>query len=222
MRSRPLGRRTRRSVTAATIGVASLVFAACGSDDDSNSATPEVVIDGAATAADETDSTDATADAASSDATDEELALEFAQCMRDEGLDWPDPTTNADGSLNIFGDIAAGGRDQADDATIAAFEVCGSLLEGTTFLPGADGLDVEMQDTLVEFAQCLRDEGIDAEDPDFSGFADAGGQGGAGGAGALFGDDFDADDPATQAAFDACEQVLTDGGIDPAARGQGS
>lgn len=222
MRSRLLGRRVRRSTSVAVVGVACLVFAACGSDGESNSATPDVVIDGVETAAEETDTTTSDdADDASSTASDEELALEFAQCMRDEGIDWPDPTTNADGSINIFGDMESGGRDQADDETIAAFDVCGSMLEGTSFLPGADGIDVETQDALVEFAQCLRDEGIDAEDPDFSGFAEAGGGGGAGGAGALFGENFDAEDPATQEAFDACEDILTDAGINAGAGQQG-
>ena len=41
--------------------------------------------------------------------TDEERALLFAECMRDEGIEnWPDPATNPDGSVDLSGGGAVG------------------------------------------------------------------------------------------------------------------
>ena len=174
-------RPTHRVRTAgAVLAAAGLLLAACGGDDDSNSATPEVVIDGVADAAETTDTSsvdgadgepangdaggnaDAAESGADADATDEELALEFAQCMRDEGIDWPDPVTNADGSIDLFGGQGPGGGgggagDGAggpDEATQAAFQTCGELIEGASFFGGRGQLDTETQDELLEFAQC--------------------------------------------------------------------
>ncbi len=201
----------------AVLAVAGLLLAACGGDDEGNSATPEVVIDGVADAAEPADDPAGTEDAGSG-ASDEELALQFAQCMRDEGVDWPDPVTNADGSIDLFGGrgpagAAGGGADGGDEAAQAAFEICGPLIEGASFLPGGGEIDTEIQDSFLEFTQCLRDNGLDVDDPDFDNFGPGGGGGGGGGAAGLFGDGFDPQDPAAQAAIEACQGVFAGGGF---------
>lgn len=200
--------RSRPSITLRVIallaGVA-LVAAACGGTDDSDEAAVIVVETADNTAAADTDSssTDAdTSDDAGSSGNDEEQALEFAQCMRDEGIDFPDPIVNADGSVDFFG--GAGGRGdgggfQNDAGFQDAIDGCGSLIEGASFLPN-QGDFTEQEDTFLEAAECLRDEGIDVADPDFGNGAGGGGP---------FGADFDPDDPATAAAIDACQDVFT-------------
>ena len=143
---------SRRRLAVGAIA-AGLLLAACGGgDDDANSATPVVVAaDGAAPDDGDAPADDATADEAA--ASDEVLALEFAACMRDEGIDWPDPTTGADGSIDLFGGEAPASI--ATDASDAVIEAARNLagLEGamsTEFDPQTPhpvvGLITEWQD----------------------------------------------------------------------------
>ena len=203
MRTTPTTRRRLAGVAVA----AGLLLAACGGDGDGNSATPDVVVgDGAATG-----NADGVSDgASSSDATDEELALQFAECMRDEGIDWPDPITLADGSIDLLGgqgpEAIGAGDGRIDDATQASLEVCGPIIEGASFLPGAGDIDAETEDQLLEFAQCLRDNGIDVTDPDLSAIGAGGG-----GPAAIFGPNFDPSDPATADAIGVCQNLFAGG-----------
>ena len=139
--------------------------------------------------------------------TDEERALLFAECMRDEGIEnWPDPATNPDGSVDLSGGGAVGlGPSSAvtlqSDEVRAAIPVCGPLIAGASFLPNnGQGISTEAQDQLVNFAQCLRDEGIDVSDPDLSG-----------GATGLLSWDFDPGDPANADAMEACQTLFAGG-----------
>ena len=136
------------------------------------------------------------------DVSEEELALQFAQCMRDEGIDeWPDPTTNADGSIDITGGGAVGpGGDVAfgSDEVQAAIPTCGPIIAGASFLPNnGGGMTTETQDQLLTFAQCLRDEGVDVSDPDLSN-----------GAAGLLDWEFDPEDPANADAIEACQTLF--------------
>lgn len=181
-----------------------LCLAACGDGEESASATPEIVIEGASD-----DSSGEAAAATPAAASEEEQALEFVQCMRDNGVDMPDPTVNADGSVNLVppggaaGQGQGAGQGQFDEDTQAAFEVCGALVEGASFLPTASDL-TDIEDQLLEVAQCLRDQGLDVDDPDLSG-----GLAGAGGPSGIFGAGFDPNDPANQEAIEACQGLFT-------------
>ncbi len=195
------------------LAVGALLLAACGGSEAASSA-PVIVVESSGSAATgdsagvETDEGDA-----SLVGSDEDRALAFAQCVRDEGVDFPDPEVNADGSI----DFLRGAR-QADADGLTrdpefrdAMESCSSHIDGASFLPGRDDR-TEMEDSLLEAAQCLRDNGLDVPDPDLT-------TGPGGGGGGPFGPDFDPNDPATIAAIDACEDVFTNIG---AGRGGGS
>ena len=124
----------------------------------------------------------------------ETARLEFARCMRENGVDLPDPGSGGGGPVAIGGD----GIDM--EAMQAAMEACGSLL-GDSFGTRAE-IDPEMQDTMLEFAQCMRDNGVDFPDPDVSG---GGGRIQIGGPGGI--------DPSSdefQAASEACQEILGD------------
>lgn len=195
---------TRRWLVGAAVA-AGLLLTACGSDDGGNSATPRVVSgNDAATGGD-----GASAAAATSDVSDEALALEFAECMRGEGVDWPDPITLADGSIDLLGGQGPGAVTAADgtvdDATQAAIDTCSPIIAGSSLLPGADDIDAETQDQLLEFAQCLRDNGIDVDDPDLSVVGTGSGPA------AMFGPSFDPSDPITQDAIGACQSLFAGG-----------
>jgi len=187
--------------------------AACGSDGEGTvEAAPLIVVDGSDATDAEPPDADASVDEPDADATgtpaeqtDEELALAFTQCMRGEGVDLADPTVNADGSIELFQPGANSNIDPNDPDVTDAFEVCGDLIAGASFLPGA-GLDQsELEDTLLGFTQCLRDLGFDVDDPDLSG-------GFAGGPAGIFGDNFDPTDPANADAVQECQAAFGAGG----------
>jgi hypothetical protein len=108
----------------------------------------------------------------------EEALLDWAQCMRDEGVDIPDPQVTEDGGVIIGGGAEApDGDDEGTDgdappaldreAMEAAMETCGEPPGGPSELSEEEL--AERQDQALEFAQCMRDEGIeDFPDPDLS------------------------------------------------------
>lgn len=130
-------------------------------------------------------------------ALDEESVLGFAACMREEGIDFPDPVVDRDGNVG-FDLLALRKLGQVDEDELnAAFENCASYLEGVEF--GFEQLfNAEFQDQLVAFSGCMREHGFDMPDPDFSGLEETG---------RLY-PQFDLDDPDFDAAFDACRDVL--------------
>ena len=149
--------------------------------------------------------TDAPASAASElteqEAT-EQAFLEFARCMRDEGVDMSDPTVDADGNVIPARPNFEGGEGSFDrEAIQSAREVCGDVLEGATL--GFDRVDdTDFQDQALAYAQCMRDNGIDMPDPDFSS------TGGGPGRGLFGGAEIDRDDPAFHAAEDVCQEQI--------------
>lgn len=124
----------------------------------------------------------------------EEQALEFAECMRENGVpDFPDPEIE-DGRIQMrIG--GAGGADIDQEAMEQAMEACEDLAPrgGGNF---SEEDRQEMQDAFLEYAQCMRDNGYDMPDPDFSG------------EGGLFRMEGEPDDPAFQKAQEACEDKL--------------
>jgi len=152
----------------------------------------------------------------SADRDVETQMLAFAHCMRDAGVDMEDPRVDADGNLG-FGAFRGPGQDGDQTGPPEGFreaiDQCQPLLEGLELGFGL-GDQTELQDTLVEYAQCMRDNGYAMDDPDLSDFgpgaADDGGERIQGGG--PFGD-VDFDDPAFQTAQSACEDIL--GGFGP-------
>jgi hypothetical protein len=155
--------------------------------------------------------------------------LDFAQCMRDNGVDMEDPEVDADGNVTFGGfgggpsgppgtaDDGGGGAAGPPDGVREAFEACGDLIEGIQLGGGRGGFDpTALQDQLVEFAQCMRDHGVQMDDPQLGGPPAGGSTDGSQprpgpNGGGPFGD-LDQDDPEVQAAMDACSDLLGDFG----------
>jgi hypothetical protein len=137
-------------------------------------------------------------DEAEASSDPEQAMLEFAQCMRDNGVpNFPDPVANADGTFDFQ-------RPQGvDQSTLMnAFERCRSELEGSGAQFGGENRaqDPEFQDTLLEFAQCMRDNGVpEFPDPNLNE---------SGGLRNLFGD-LDPQSPRVQEAMESCQSVLS-------------
>lgn len=124
--------------------------------------------------------------------TFEEGVLDFAQCMRGEGVNFPDPTFDIDGNPQ-FDNLEIENEEEFE----SAFENCEDILRNA--LPEQFDLDPEVEAALVdaslEFSQCMRDQGIDFPDPKpgefgFFAFRDA---------------DIDFTSEAVQNAFEICQ-----------------
>jgi len=119
--------------------------------------------------------------AAAASGTDEEQALAFAQCMRDNGVDFPDPTVNADGSPDFagaFGRGQDGGFDPNDTSFQDAMTACGDLMDGLQIGPGSGNFDTDtISEAMYSYTQCLRDEGLDVGDITLDSMRPGGGPG---------------------------------------------
>ena len=137
----------------------------------------------------------------------EQALLKFAQCMRENGLpDFVDPTVDATGAVQWRQMFANSGIDPASDDFQQGLDVCRHHFEGLAFGGDGGGFNLtEVQDTLLGFAQCLRTEGIEVDDPELSrlvtGTGDNPGT-------RLFGEAFDPTDPDVQDAVEACRGEL--------------
>ena len=140
-------------------------------------------------------------------AADSEAAmLAFTQCLRDQGIDVGDPTIDADGNLQlppIEFETSDTVTDPDELPDMSEFEEmiapCEEHLEGVvgSFSPGDT---TEIEDMFLAYAECMRENGIDMPDPDFSS------DGGVIDLGAIGGDNFEAADA-------ACRPLLADLGI---------
>jgi hypothetical protein len=109
------------------------------------------------------------------DLTDEERTTQFTVCLRDHGLNIPDPELNADGSVDLGALKSSFDQGANIKQSPKALDECLPLLEGATFSKKDSAEDeIQLQDDLLAFSQCLRNEGIDVPDPDFSGDPRAG------------------------------------------------
>jgi hypothetical protein len=177
------------------ISLVALALAACSSSGAS----------GGVASLDET-ATTTTTDPQQGQTSTEDALLAYAQCMRDQGIDMPDPTFDGEGGFGLRVQPGAEGtfdRQHMD----AARQACQQYLEGIQQNFQRPDLS-QIQDNLIAFSQCMRDQGIsDFPDPDLSDFGPGSGggptTGGDGGFGPFAGVDFS--DPAVQAAAQACQ-----------------
>lgn len=182
-----------KSIAAVLFSLA-LVAAACsGGEDDGDGGVAS--IDDVVTAPEE--SAPAAADDAA-DGGDEVAVLEFAACMRTAGVDFPDPEVDADGNVGFDLQAMSALSDVDETELESAFESCASLLEGVSF--GFEQVfESEFQDAVLEFSACMRENGFDMPDPDFSRLTTDG---------QVFSEQIDIDDPDFEGAFEVCQDTL--------------
>jgi hypothetical protein len=146
---------------------------------------------------------------AAASADPEQAMLEFAQCMRDHGVDMPDPQMGPGGGafgFTITAEIGEGPNDDEMQRMEEADKACRHLLEGMVQefeMPDMSAV----QDQMLAFAQCMRDHGVDMPDPEFS----------EDGAVTVFGEPgepgLDPSDPTFQAAQQACQEIFGGGPV---------
>jgi hypothetical protein len=182
-----------------------LVVTACGGDSEASSGVASLEATGTVAA----ENAAAGGETIASEIDQEQAMLTFAACMRDNGVDIDDPTVDADGNVQFgaFRGVVQAG--EIDRATMdAAMEVCQEHLEGIALGRGGGDFDLtELEDTMVEYAACMRTNGYDMADPDFSNFGPGnGGEPGEGG-GRPFAD-IDLNDPDFISAQEVCQDIL--------------
>jgi hypothetical protein len=165
--------------------VVALALAGCGDSDGDD--------DGIATAGDEAAEDGDGGDGGSSpdELSEEEMyeaQLAYTECMREHGIDMEDPQPGEPLRVQLRGD---------PEEARAAQEACQDLLPAGG--PGGGANDPRAQERMLEFAQCMRDNGVESfPDPQPGG-------------GIQIGPD-QAEDPDFEAAQETCrEGILGDG-----------
>ncbi len=182
----------RMSVSAVVLSAAVLVLSACGG----GTSGPQVASLGNGNGA-AADSGTGASPSPSGSVDREAAARAFSSCMRANGVpSFPDPTVDSNGNVQMgFGQGA--GIDRNDPNVRKAFTACRSKIQGLrqNFSPEQQQ---QMQDALLKYAQCMRTNGYQMADPDFSG--------GAGGGFRALGD-VNRQDPAFKAADTICRPL---------------
>jgi hypothetical protein len=161
------GRPAPAALLAILLLAAALALAACGGDDD----------EGGGNRISESDVEDA--------------GLNYARCMREHGIDMPDPQPGR-GLRGLFDPDRAGDPDfRAADGEYRKH------LQGL-FSEIDDDQRREIEDARLEFARCVRAKGFDVPDPERGAGPQEGGPLG----------ELDLNDPAVQDAMDACRESL--------------
>lgn len=142
---------------------------------------------------------DPTPAAAAEELDGQDSILAFAACMRDNGIDFPDPQFGGGGRLFRGGGPggASAGFDVQSPLFQAALDACGTFLEALR--PELDPeQQAERQERQLALAECMRANDIDFPDPNPNG--GFGFRRGGGGPDVL--------DPAFQEAFSTCQEEI--------------
>jgi len=102
----------------------------------------------------------------------EEAALDYVECMRDHGVDMPDPQAGGgilmqSSATEDSGEMSVG-PGPGDERFVEADGACQKYMSAVT---GAMEMDpeqeAEMRQQMLDYAQCMRDHGVDMPDPEF-------------------------------------------------------
>jgi hypothetical protein len=132
----------------------------------------------------------------------EEAGLKFAQCMREKGIDVPDPKPG--GGIVMRFERGQGGVNPESPAFREAQEECGKHLEDAR--PElTEEQKTEFRDAALKFAQCMREHGVNMPDPTFGSNGEVQMRVGGPDAGPR-------EDPKFQEAAEECQKNLPEGG----------
>jgi hypothetical protein len=95
--------------------------------------------------------------------------LDFAACMREHGVDMPDPQPAGGGgaafTIRVGGDDASSPLAPDDDTFLEAEAACRGHLEALDAPDQDPQREAELVDAFLEFAECMRENGVDMPDP---------------------------------------------------------
>jgi len=140
---------TKNPVMLAALAAAALALGACGSDGNDNASGKP---------------------AKSEEDKAYEGALKFAKCMRDEGIEMPDPQKRAGGGIQQKMGSDKGSAPVNEAKVEAAQKQCEHFMEAGGGVRKGPGSDPEMRDAMLAYSKCMRANGVPAfPDPKFSG-----------------------------------------------------
>lgn len=91
--------------------------------------------------------------------------IDYAQCMREEGVDYPDPRFDGEGRILIAQSAAElMALDLESPAYITARDACTERMGGLAQLIDPEQ-QAQLRDSLVGFAGCMRENGVEIPDP---------------------------------------------------------
>jgi hypothetical protein len=164
----------RARLTAAAIAVG-IAVAGCGSSGDTS----------ARSAADKT----------------QQARLDFAHCMRQQGIALPDPKPAGNGDFSIEVPKGSKGNHTFERASAK----CDRFLKAAVGSNGPNGDPRTIQKAALAYARCMRQQGVEFPDPQFTGgMVKIGG-----------GANTNPDDPAFRRANASCQRLLPGGGRGP-------
>jgi hypothetical protein len=101
----------------------------------------------------------------------EDAMLAFARCMREHGIDMPDPDTSGGGpGVLTFSAGAPGGELDANASKFQeANDACKDLMGDAGPMNLSPEQAQEMQDQALAFSRCMREHGVNMPDPSFDG-----------------------------------------------------
>jgi hypothetical protein len=131
-----------------------LALASCGGE----GSDPQVASLGGTTTTTEEDDT-----ASGEERDPEEALLAYARCMREHGIDVPDPQVDGDGRAT-FRLVRPRGNEQKFEE---AQQACSEHLENARPRNLSPEQQEELREAMLAFAQCMREHGVDIPDPQF-------------------------------------------------------
>jgi hypothetical protein len=185
-----------RRLLLSLLGLAALcaLLAACGGEDDGGAAVASAPDESTAAGDDGTGTADAGTgtDKDVSPKDRQEAMLAFARCMRKNGVDMEDPKPGEGLALRV--------RKGEEKKMEKAQKACQPILRNAIGEPSAEERKA-MEDSMLEFARCMREHGVQVADPKPGEGIRIGGPG----------TKIDPEDPTFKAAQKACEGTLRKG-----------
>ena len=133
--------RTTRCTSTLVVALSTLALAACGGDGDSSAGGGKDTAEGR-----------------------KDGALKFAQCMRRNGVDMPDPKTDENGMVVIEG--GGPGENAMNDPDMKkADAACRKFLQDALPPKLSETEQKEFKDKALAHAECMREQGLDFPDP---------------------------------------------------------
>ncbi|MDP8975873.1 MAG: hypothetical protein M3N28_05835 [Actinomycetota bacterium] len=98
----------------------------------------------------------------------EKAMLDFARCMREHGVDMPDPKSGEGGTFRF--EAPQGGMQAPDEPKFMEADKACRHLMGDAGSPQLSPEDQkQVQDAMLAFARCMRERGVEVPDPQPSG-----------------------------------------------------
>ena len=148
--------RTRMAVGATALALC-IALVGCGSGS-SSSASEVPSLGGSSTTAKTTSTT----------VDPEKAAQEFVACLRKQGLTVDDPQVDSNGNVDMRSIFQSANINPGSTEGQKAMEACRSKLDNAGFGPSEEDRAAR-QEAMLAFTACLRKQGLDVQDVDFSG-----------------------------------------------------